>query len=55
MKRRKIVTTFNDQGSEQYKNKGQSPGFFPKRSTEDSRVGFQKNNSNGKVKVYRRF
>lgn len=52
MKRRRIVTTFTDQGSEQYKNKGQGVGFFPKRSTEDSRVGFQKSNPNGKVKVY---
>jgi hypothetical protein len=52
MKRRKIVTTFTDQGSEQYKNKGQGPGFFPKRSTQDSRVGFTKSNPHAKVKVF---
>lgn len=52
MKKKKIVTTYTDQSSNQYKNKGNFGRFFPIKSTQDSRVGYQKNNQNGQIKTF---
>lgn len=52
MRKKKFKTLFNDQSSEQYKNKTGSNKFFPIKSSQDSRAKFQKQNPSGVLKVY---